>query len=117
MWASQPRHVVSGAASPGSRALARGLWRTGLVAPRPVGSTWTRDGARVPSTGRRFFPTEPPGEPVFVVFVKLRSIFLSAVVGTFILPIKASAGLTSTVAVIKGPDSQDHWDGIRSSVW
>ncbi|KAG5206972.1 hypothetical protein JEQ12_018545 [Ovis aries] len=106
-----------GAASPGSRAQARGWWRTGLAAPRPVRSSWTRDGARVPSTGRRFLPTDPPGEPVFVVFGKLRSIFLSTVIGTFALPIKASAVLTDAVAVVKGPGSQDHWDGIRSCVW
>lgn len=106
-----------GAASPGSRAQARGWWRTGLAAPRPVRSSWTRDGARVPSTGRRFLPTDPPGELVFVVFGKLRSIFLSTVIGTFALPIKASAVLTDAVAVVKGPGSQDHWDGIRSCVW
>ena len=32
---------------PDSRALAQELWCTGFVAPRPVGSSWTRDGTCV----------------------------------------------------------------------
>ena len=39
--------------SPGSRAQSQQLWRTGLVAPQPVGSSWTRDRTRVPCIGRR----------------------------------------------------------------
>ena len=37
----------------GSRAQAQQLWRTGLVAPRHVGSSWTRARTRVPCIGRR----------------------------------------------------------------
>ena len=36
----------------GSRAQAQQLWHTGLVAPRHVGSSWTRDRTRVPCIGR-----------------------------------------------------------------
>ena len=32
---------------------AQDLWYTGLVALRHVGSSWTRDGTRVPCTGRQ----------------------------------------------------------------
>ena len=38
------------------------LWRTGLVAPQHVGSSWTRDRTCLSCTGR-FFTTEPPGKP------------------------------------------------------
>ena len=37
----------------GSRAQASQLWRTGLAAPRHVGSSWTRDRTRVPCIGRQ----------------------------------------------------------------
>ena len=37
----------------GSRAQAQQLWHTGLVAPRHVGSSWTRARTRVPCIGRR----------------------------------------------------------------
>ena len=37
----------------GSRAQAQQLWRMGLVAPRHVGSSWTRARTRVPCIGRR----------------------------------------------------------------
>ena len=37
----------------GSRAQAQQLWRTGLVAPWNVGSSWTRDRTLVPCIGRR----------------------------------------------------------------
>ena len=37
----------------GSRAQAQQLWRTGLAAPRHVGSSRTRDRTRVPCIGRR----------------------------------------------------------------
>ena len=36
-----------------SRAEAQQQWHTGLVAPRPAGSSRTRDGTRVPCLGRR----------------------------------------------------------------
>ena len=39
--------------STGSRAQAQQLWCTGLAAPRPVGSSWTRDRTHVPCIGRR----------------------------------------------------------------
>ena len=38
--------------STGSRGWIQKLWQTGLVAPRQVGSSWTRDQTRVPCTGR-----------------------------------------------------------------
>ena len=37
----------------GSRAQAQQLWHTGFVAPRHVGSSWTRARTRVPCIGRR----------------------------------------------------------------
>ena len=37
----------------GPRAQAQQLWRTGLAAPRHVGSSWTRAQTRVPCIGRR----------------------------------------------------------------
>ena len=37
----------------GSRAQAQQLWHTGLVAPRHVGSSWTRAQTHVPCIGRR----------------------------------------------------------------
>ena len=37
----------------GSRAQAQWFWRTGLVAPRHVGSSWTRARTRVPCIGRQ----------------------------------------------------------------
>ena len=36
----------------GSRVKAQQLWRTGLVAPQHVGSSWTRDQTHVPCVGR-----------------------------------------------------------------
>ena len=36
----------------GSRAQDQQLWRTGLVVPRHVGSSWTRDQTHVPCIGR-----------------------------------------------------------------
>ena len=45
------------------RAQAQRLWRMGLVAPRHVGSSQTRDGTHVPCIGSRFLSTEPPGCP------------------------------------------------------
>ena len=45
------------------RAQAQRLWHMGLVAPRHVGSSQTRDGTHVPCTGSRFLSTEPPGCP------------------------------------------------------
>ena len=46
--------VACGLSSCGSRALeCRLSRRTGLVAPQHVGSSWTRDRARVPCIGRR----------------------------------------------------------------
>ena len=38
--------------STGSREQAQQLWRTGLVAPQHVGSSWTRAQTRVPCMGR-----------------------------------------------------------------
>ena len=38
--------------STGSRGWIQKLWQTGLVAPRQVGSSWTRDQTRVPGIGR-----------------------------------------------------------------
>ena len=39
--------------STGSRGWIQKLWQTGLVAPRQVGSSWTRDQTRVPCIGRQ----------------------------------------------------------------
>ena len=46
MWTQQLRLAAS-------RAQAQQLWRTGLVAPQHVGSSWTRARTRVPCTGRQ----------------------------------------------------------------
>ena len=48
---------------PGSGAQAQQLWRTGLAALQPVGSSWTGDCTRVSCTGG-FFTTRPPGKPL-----------------------------------------------------
>ena len=40
--------------SMGSRVWAQQLWRTGLVALRHVGSSWTRDRTRIPCIGKWF---------------------------------------------------------------
>lgn len=44
----------------GSGAQASSSCGTGLVAPRRVGSLWTRDGTRVPALALGFFTTKPP---------------------------------------------------------
>ena len=50
-----------------SRALERRLDR-GLVAPRHVGSFWTRDQTHVSCISRQiFFTTEPPGNPLYIL--------------------------------------------------
>ena len=46
-------HTGSVVVACGSRAQAQQLWRTGLLAPRHVGSSLTRARTRVPCTGRR----------------------------------------------------------------
>ena len=46
----------------GSRAQGQQLWRTGLVAPRHVGSSPTRAQTRVPCIGRRILYHWPPGK-------------------------------------------------------
>ena len=38
------------------------LWRTGLVVPQHVGSSWTRDYSHVPCIGWGFLTTGPPGK-------------------------------------------------------
>ena len=46
----------------GSRAQAQQLWRMGLVAPRYVGSSWTRARTRVPCIGRQILNHCATGE-------------------------------------------------------
>ena len=52
----------------GSRAQAQQLWRMGLVAPRHVGSSWTRAQTCVPCVGRRILnhctTREAPGKDI-----------------------------------------------------
>ena len=43
-------------------AQAQYLWRTGLVAPQHVGSSWTRDRTMSRTLAGGFFTTEPPGK-------------------------------------------------------
>ena len=45
-------HVGSVVVARSSRAQAQQLWRTGLVTPQHVGSSWTRAQTRVPCIGR-----------------------------------------------------------------
>ena len=52
----------------GSRAQAQKLWRTGLVAPRHVGSSRIRDRTRVPCIGRRVLDHYATGEVPTVYF-------------------------------------------------
>ena len=49
----QLQHVGSVVVAHSSRAQAQQLWHMGLVAPRHVGSSWTRARTRVPCIGRR----------------------------------------------------------------
>ena len=44
------------------------LWHTGLVAPLHVGSSWTRDQARVPCIGRWILTTAPPEKSSILLF-------------------------------------------------
>ena len=63
----------------GFRAQAQWLWRTGLVALRHVGSSWTRDQTHVPCIGRQILNHCPTREvPNFLNFfiVLLSEIFL-----------------------------------------
>ena len=53
---------------PGSRAQAQSLWRMGLVAPRHVGSSWTRDQTRVPCIGRRILNHCATREALYHIF-------------------------------------------------
>ena len=56
----------------GSRAWAQQLWRTGLVAPRYVGSSWIRDQTSVPCIGRWILncwtTREVPTTRIFLMF-------------------------------------------------
>ena len=52
-----------------SGAPAQQLWSLGFVAPRHVGSLWTRDRTRVSCIGG-FLTTEPPGKPKAAFFFK-----------------------------------------------
>ena len=58
----------------GSRAQAQQLWRTGLVALRHVGSSWTRACTCVPCVGRRILnhraTREVPGPSFYVSFLE-----------------------------------------------
>ena len=59
-----------------SRAEAQQQWHTGLVAPRPAGSSRTRDGTRVPCLGRRIlypWATREAQQDVFFFFFFLHS--------------------------------------------
>ena len=71
-WAQQLWHV-------GSRAQAQQLWRTGLVAPRHVGSSQSRARTRVPCIGRQILnhcatkeaqEFSPLRNKIFVLFLK-----------------------------------------------
>ena len=53
---------------PGSRAQATQLWRTGLVAPQHVGSSWTRDWTHVSCIGRWILYHWTTREAPLVVF-------------------------------------------------
>ena len=74
---------------PGARAsvvVARGLsscglqaqqfWRTGLVAPRHVGSSWTRARTRVSCTGRQILNHCATREALFLFFIYFLNIYL-----------------------------------------
>ena len=52
-WLQQLQHVAQSLRLPGSGAQAQWLWHTGFVAPRHVGSSWTREGTCVSCIGRR----------------------------------------------------------------
>ena len=54
----------------GSRVQAQQLWRTGLVAPRHVGSSQTRARTRVPCAGRQILSTAPPGKSPLASLVR-----------------------------------------------
>ena len=54
----------------GSRAQAQQLWRTGLVDPQHVGSSWTRARTRVPCIGRQILNHYATRE-VLELFLKL----------------------------------------------
>ena len=65
-WASGARASV--VVAQGSTAQTQQLWPTGLVAPRHVGSSRTRDRTMTPSLAGRFLTTVPPGKhPLFVL--------------------------------------------------
>ena len=53
---------------PGPRAQAQELWHTGLVAPRHVGSSWSRDRTRASCIGRRTLPLSHQGSPRHRIF-------------------------------------------------
>lgn len=50
----------------GSRALAQWSWAPPLVAPWPVGSSWTRIESVAPALTGGFLTNRPPGSPVWV---------------------------------------------------
>ena len=53
-WAlADAAHELVSCWSPGSKAQAQQLWCTGFVAPRHVGSSWTRDRTHVSCRGRQ----------------------------------------------------------------
>ena len=53
----------------GSRAQAQQLWRTGLVAPRRVGSSWTRTRTHVSCIGRRILNHCTTREALYLTFL------------------------------------------------
>ena len=65
------------------RVRAQKLWHTGVVAPRFVESSWTRDQTWVPCTGKHIISTVPPGKS----FQLSSSSFFSGVFGLFIFNI------------------------------
>ena len=62
------RRVVSTVAAPGSRAQAQQLLRTGLVAPRHVGSSWIRDGTCASCFGSQIPYHRATREAPFLLF-------------------------------------------------
>ena len=57
----------------GSRGQALQLWHTGLVAPRHVGSSWTRAQTCVPCIGRQILNHRATREVRIYMFCKLRN--------------------------------------------
>ena len=60
----------------GSRAQAQQLWRTGLVAPRHVGSSRIRARTHVPSIGRRILIHCATGKSQMIIFLRNKSLLV-----------------------------------------